>query len=125
MADIVFRVEHPDTSVGPYTHDWITDNKIEAMCRAHMGSKGYRRPWDIRTPKDENLFQINDSSDFVCGFHKLSLLLEWFPRVTRRLMDREGFLLYKFESEEVHKANQQCIFRRSSARELKTYRLVR
>lgn len=125
MTDIVFRVEHPATSIGPYTHAWVTDNKTEAMRRAHMGAKGYRRPWDIRLPQDEGLFQIDSGPGFVCGFHRLSLLLEWFPHVTRRLMDGEGFLLYKFESAEVHKANQQCIFKRSSARELKTYRLVR
>lgn len=125
MPEIVFRVEHPYYGVGPFLHEWRNQyDKREAMKVAHSGPKGWRCPWDIPCPQAEGLYEIDRDSSLVCGFHRISLLLEWFPRRSRELMASEGFLLYKFEVAKVYSAKQQCVFRRSIAVPLKSYRLV-
>lgn len=125
MPEIVFRVEHPYYGIGPFLHKWRNQYaKRVAMKTAHPGPKGLRCPWDIPCPQAERLYGINSDHQLVCGFHRISLLLEWFPPKTRELMALEGFLLYKFEAKEVYSAVHQCVFRRPTATPLKSYRLV-
>lgn len=106
----IYRVEHHEKNVGPYTFYegwWSWSNRDHGE---HPDTPG-------PTKDGIDIFELPPNDPYDCGFESLEALHRWFRADELRQLVPSGFVLSVYEVPEtsVRKGQKQLVFRRSAA----------
>jgi hypothetical protein len=94
----VWRVEHPDSRLGPWQHsearDWnieIDSHVPECLPTVHSDC-GY--DWARRTRQDSCFWSVRD---YVCAVSSIKQLLAWFRPGHLKLLESKGFVVAEYD----------------------------
>ncbi len=113
---IVYRIEHPKTKLGPWTHEYdlmadpFAYNRVTDTLEHARDLKNFPPLWKILDDYDVI------PAYFTCGCESLAKLYTWFPEQARKVMRKTGFHLRSFSCKDIEKiAGNQVVFNRDTA----------
>lgn len=126
----VYRVEHPKSGRGPFTHQ---DDDLQTQGDIRRGlDYAYRwydnDPWpSLWNDWPEWAREGKNSYEYYCGVRVLDQVHHWFDEAVRKVLERAGYHLYVYEVPEEDvvfgKSGKQVFFKRANARIVEEERL--
>ena len=123
MGTLIYRVEHRDTTDGPYIRtDRETNWTIEGLHRAHEGSPNHPGPM---SESAIGWWKLREDHSF--GFGSMDQLHAWFKGFKRKL-HAAGFVVRVFETRDDESTiitDHQAVFIREDAKMVDTLSVFR